>query len=47
MPLIQQYPVSFAIVVIARKNPVLEIAENKIGEIFTAQRYKLNTHFGR
>ena len=31
---------------IARKNPILEIAGNKINEIFTAQRYKLNTHFG-
>ena len=30
---------------IARKNPILEIAENKINEIFTAQRYELNTHF--
>ena len=36
-PIIQRYP-TFAIVVIARKNPILEIAENEIHDIFTAQR---------
>ena len=41
--IIQSNPI-FAIVVIARKNPILEIAENRINEIFTVQRYKLNTH---
>ena len=43
-PIIQNYP-KFAIIVTARKNLKLEIAENKINEIFTAQRDKLNTHF--
>ena len=27
------------------ETPILEIAENIINEIFTAHRYKLNTHF--
>ena len=37
----------FVVVVIARKKiAILEIAENKINETFTEQRYKLNTHFG-
>ena len=31
-PVIQNYP-TFAIVVIERKNPILEIAENQINEI--------------
>ena len=43
--MIQNYP-AFAIVVTARKNPILEIAGNKINEIFKAQRNRLNTHFG-
>ena len=43
--IIQNYPTA-SITVIARKNPILEIAENKIEEIFTAQRYELNTHVG-
>ena len=35
---------TFAIVVITRKNLILEIVENKLNEIFTAQRCQLNTH---
>ena len=42
--IIQNNP-TFA-VVIARKNTILEIAKNKINEIFTAQKHKLNTYFG-